>query len=73
MHANPPGAGYIMPERTRMCIGRRFAMLEMLVTIVLLLHRYSFTVDTTHPVHGISHITFAPKAGIRLFIALRHQ
>jgi cytochrome P450 len=53
------------------CIGRRFAILEMLVTLTLLLRRYTFTVDPSHKVLDVSHITLAPKYGIKLFLTPR--
>ena len=62
------GAEYVARS---VCFGRRFAMLEMLVTMALLLRRYQFTLDPTHKVTDVSHITLAPKTGIKLFVSQR--
>ena len=43
-------------------------MLEMLATLSHVLHRFSFTVDESHKVIDITHITYAPQTGIKLFI-----
>ena len=45
---------------------RSFALLEETVVLSTLLARYEISVDPTHAVTSISHITLAPKNGIKL-------
>ena len=39
--------------------------------LTMLLARYELSVDPTHPISSISHITLAPKHGMKLFFKRR--
>ena len=53
------------------CVRARFALLEETVVLTMLLARYELSVDPTHPISSISHITLAPKHGMKLFFKRR--
>ena len=41
--------------------------------VFMLLRRYSFTLDTTHTVRDLAHITLVPQNGIKLFLKRRNE
>jgi cytochrome P450 len=56
----PWGAG------PHMCIGREFAMLEMLIVLAMLFQKYRFELVPGHPVEPEAIITLRPKFGIQM-------
>lgn len=56
----PFGAG------PRLCVGSRFALLEMQLAFVLLAQRWSFDLVPDHPVVPESLVTLKPRNGVRL-------
>ncbi|XP_065886542.1 cytochrome P450 4X1-like isoform X1 [Dysidea avara] len=52
----------------RNCIGQRFAMLEMKVTVAHIINKFMLEVDTTHLVEPYFYTIFKPKDGIKLNI-----
>ncbi len=54
-----------------MCIGNRFAMLEMKATIAHLARKYTFTLDEAKPVKPAWFITLGPRTGVHVFINKR--
>ena len=55
----------------RVCIGKRFALLEETVVICNLLARYEFATDPTHSVTSMAHITLSPRTGVKLHFKRR--
>lgn len=58
----PFGAG------ARMCIGNHFAMMEMQLILTLLIRRFDFVLDESHPVDKQALVTMKPKEGIRMWV-----
>jgi len=63
----PFGAG------TRICVGRRFAMLEMTMVMAMFFRRYEFDLNpaTKDKVKAKSHITLTPMDGVHMFVRQR--
>jgi len=58
----PFGAG------PRMCIGNHFAMMELQLILTLLIRRFDFILDESHPVEKQALITMKPKNGIWMWL-----
>ncbi len=58
----PFGAG------ARMCIGNHFAMMEMQLLLAMLVQKFNFRLDESHPIETQPLITLKPKHGIKLFV-----
>ena len=56
----PFGAG------PRLCIGNSFALMEMQLVLVILLRKFKFEIDTSHPIELNPLITLRPRHGIRV-------
>ncbi|XP_065885838.1 cytochrome P450 4F6-like [Dysidea avara] len=54
----------------RNCIGQRFAMQEMKVTVAHIVNRFLLEVDTTHAVEPYFHAILKAKTGIKLKLTL---
>jgi len=52
----------------RMCIGNNFALMEIQLIIMMIVQRFDFELDTTHPVVPEALITLRPKHGIKVFV-----
>ncbi len=61
-HYIPFGAG------PRMCIGNHFAIMEIQILLVMLLQRFEFVLDESHPVIPEPLITLRPKDGLMMWV-----
>lgn len=52
----------------RMCIGNNFALMEIQLIIMMMVQRFDFELDTTHPVVPEALITLRPKHGVKVFV-----
>ena len=46
------------------CVGRRFAEMEGITVLAILLHNFDFELDTSKPIVEESHITLTSQEGI---------
>ncbi len=54
-----------------MCLGNRFAMLEMKAALAHIVRKYTFTFDESKPFHMASHIVLSPEGGMHCFVQRR--
>lgn len=65
---NPEGSYAHIPfgSGPRVCIGRHFAMMELLVILVTVLQRYRVTVDSSDRHEMAARVTMVPKYGLKV-------
>jgi cytochrome P450 len=70
---NPEGSYAHIPfgSGPRVCIGRHFAMMELLVILVTVLQRYRVTVDASDRHEMTARVTMVPKYGLKVRLELR--
>ncbi len=57
-----------------MCIGNRFAMLELKTALAHLVRKFHFRFDESKPIEPFSRLSLAPVTGVHVFPSLRqHQ
>jgi cytochrome P450 len=61
----PFGAG------PRICIGNRFAMLEMIITLTMIIQRYDVALVADHPIEPEPLTVLRPKHGVKVTLTLR--
>jgi cytochrome P450 len=65
---NPPSSDAYIPfgKGPRVCIGRHFAMMEMLVITVTILQKFRVVIDATDRHEMVARMTMSPKHGLKV-------
>lgn len=55
----------------RVCLGRDLSMVEMVLTLAMVMQRFTFRLDPTHPVVPLPSVNLRPQHGIRMRLERR--